>query len=273
MSKFIVLSYITDKNMATRNLERTLKKFRYPYKFLGIGEPWKGFISNKIQAILKFCLCNKQYDLICVIDGYDMIASGPCSELIRKYNRFRTPIVFGGEKTNANNKCHTNVYKYSELSMFDYRKYLNAGFCIGNSKAMIDMYKWVIQKSVETGIDDDQKIMGMYMNKYPLQVDIDINSRMVCNTIPYWDLSNYEISNNRVKILTTMTKPCFLHFPANKFDMYIRNNVFGNAVLKNSHKTLLYTETTKSTILIVLGLMMLVYIVIRYITKKLKIAE
>ena len=161
MSNLIVLSYITDSNIASKNLELSLQKYGYRYWFLGLGDKWKGFISNKIKSVLDFCIQHDEYDLICIVDGYDVLASGPVHELIRKYKSFKTDIVYGGEKTNVLNHCHTQVIKYHELSWIKYRKYINGGFCIGKREAIISLYRWIIQKSIQIGTEDDQKILGM----------------------------------------------------------------------------------------------------------------
>lgn len=267
MSNLIVLSYITEPKVSSDNLERSLVKYGYQYQFLGAGCRWKGFISSKIQCILDFCLEHEQYDFICIIDGYDVLASGPVLELIRKYKTFNTDIVYGGEKTNLLNHCHTDTIKYHDLSPIKYRKYINGGFCIGKRHSLIKLYQWIIQKSSEIHTEDDQKILGMYMNRYPSRISVDISSKIVFNTISFIDTLNFHERKNRIHIKSTDTQPCFIHFPSNKSDMYMRDNAYGASILKKDYIKLrcVGNHISKQFVFLILFICLSVYVAVKLV--------
>jgi hypothetical protein len=227
----IVLSYITRHNTASRNLERSLKKYGYKYLFIGLGKRWKGFVKGKIKDTLS-CLKNIEEDIVCIVDGYDMLACDTPKRLLEKYAKFSCPIVYGGDKFCTNTYNNAPVDKYNHISLQYARKYLNGGFCIGKRKSIITMYEWFLSKSQETGINDDQKMGGIYANKFPKKVELDIYQKIVLNTLPVYDINNFEMRKGRVYVLSLKTYPCFVHFPSSSTDEYKRYNTYGKKILK-----------------------------------------
>jgi hypothetical protein len=237
----LIISYITQKNTASRNLEESLKKYGYRYIFLGIGKKWKGFVKGKICGIVEFLETCKE-DLVCVIDGYDVLACRPVKDLLKKYKSARFPIIVGGEKF-----CFTYngtpVEKYKNISLFSSRKYPNGGFCVGDRIAILEMYRYIIAKGEKEGINDDQKLLGRYINAYPDQVSIDLYQNIVFNTITTIDNNAYTQKQGGIYIPCYDSYPCFIHFPSNSSDGYGRYNRYGKSILGKRFKCL-YGEKT-----------------------------
>jgi hypothetical protein len=230
-----VISYITQHNTASRNLEKTLKRYGYNYVFIGLGKKWKGFVKGKIADTLAY-LKTIHDDVVCVIDGYDMLACDTPDRLLKKYKTFSSPIVYGGDKFCTNTYNNAPVSKYDNISIKDARKYLNGGFCIGKRQEIMKMYEWFIEKGRDIGINDDQKMAGLYANEFPKMIDLDIYQSIVFNTIPIYDLSNFEMKNGRVRVLSYNSSPCFVHFPSSSSDEYKRYNTYGKKILKGQFK-------------------------------------
>jgi len=218
-SNLLVVSYITHDTLESRNLEKSLNMYGYEYLFIGRNEKWKGFIESKINRLYNF-LSQIKHDLICVIDGYDVICCGPKNELIEKYNTFNSDIVYGGEKFGFTYNC-TPLRKYKNISFYNVRKYLNGGFCIGKRKKILKLYKWLLDTYHKTGINDDQKLIGKYANIFG-DIKVDLYSKLVFNTIT--NFTYYQLKEKRVVALDQT--PCFIHFPSNSSDNFKRYNIF-----------------------------------------------
>ena len=222
-----VISYVTEKTDSSRNLERSLQKYGYAYEFIGIGEKWEGFITNKIYGYYRHLL-HQPPGIYVIVDGYDMLAIHYPHILQNRYEKFKTPVVFGGEKFGFSYNSQP-IRKYELESFWNSRKYLNSGFCIGDRENLMKMYLWMIRND---NCGDDQKMACIYANLYPKLVSVDISSKLVFNTITSIDTNNYRLFGNRMLIHSTNTYPCFVHFPSNSSDAYERYNEYGSVVLK-----------------------------------------
>lgn len=226
----LVVSYITHKNRETRNLELSLKKFDYDYIFVGVGEKWKGFIKGKITSLYNFLKEEKNHDYICVIDGYDVLACRDSSEFLKTFFSFSTDIVCGGEKF-----CFfynsTPTEKYKNFSIKNHRKFANGGFIVGKKEEILRMYEWIINIGKKLRTNDDQKILGMYINNFPEKVSIDISCDLVYNTITRVDKNNFEWRKDKLLCKPYNTFPFFVHFPSNSSDRFSRYNNYGRKIL------------------------------------------
>jgi len=241
-SDLLVVAYITKYNNASRNLELSLKKYGYKYKFIGLEEKWRGFVKGKIASLTLF-LSSIKNPVVCIVDGYDMLASGPPEELYEKYIETKYPIIYGGEKF-CFSYNGTPIKKYKNISFLKGRKFVNGGFCIGKREDIISMYEWIVTEGEKLGVNDDQKLIGMYINKYPNTVDIDIYQKIVFNTITTVDCGNFGMEYNRVRIKSFDTFPCFIHFPSSASDEHDRYNTYGRKILGKSFRSLYYVGTS-----------------------------
>jgi hypothetical protein len=277
-NEILIVSYITEHNRASKNLERSLKKYGYNYSFVGINDEWKGFIQGKIVELLQY-LKTVNYDYICVIDGYDMLATGPPEELLHKYGELKSPIVYGGEKF-CFSYNGTPVEKYKSVSIWDVRKFANGGFCIGKREDIIQMYRWIINKDKYKKVNDDQKLLGLYINRYPNRVSVDLYQHLVFNTITSIDCDNFEIADDRIYIKSMKTTPCFVHFPSSASDHHDRYNIYGRKILGTKFRSLfcdkisfnvfanmrLYGTSLIFTLLVLCAIFPVKYVILSFIT-------
>ena len=228
MSIFLV-SYITSHNDASRNLEASLKKYNYNYKFIGIGEKWKGFVQGKIKSLYNYLSSHlgRDHDIVCIVDGYDILANGPPEELRSKYEKEKCEILYGCEKF-----CFSYngipIDKYKNFSLWSVRKHLNGGFCIGKRESILKLYKWIIEHD---DCNDDQKLACRYANIFKNKIKIDLHQNIVFNTITRFDTNNFIFKNKRIYIPSFNSFPCFIHFPSSEADKHERFNHYGKYIL------------------------------------------
>lgn len=223
----IVYSYISKNTKGSDNLRLSLEKFGYSYKFIGIGEVWKGFIKSKIVGLYNSLLSETE-EIICIVDGYDMLANDYPDRLLQKYKEFQCNIVFGGEKF-----CFgyngTPIYKYSHIPFRSARKYLNGGFCIGKRNAILNLYKFLQDTGTFTGINDDQKLVCEYVNTRDSLIEVDMYQKLCFNTVTGWDKKFKK--DQSLYIPSYNSIPSFIHFPSNMSDGCERYNLYGKAIL------------------------------------------
>lgn len=230
-----IISYVTHYNRETYNLEKSLQKYNYNYKFLGISDKWEGFVKSKIFSLYHYLKFNCSNDIVCIIDGYDMLACDYPNILLQKYKNMNIDIVYGGEKFCLKYNG-THIEKYNNISILSCRKFANGGFCIGKKDEIIKLYKWIMEQYNKYKINDDQKLIGQYINKFPNKFSIDLYQTIVFNTITTFDIENFEVVNNKIKIKSFSSFPCFIHFPSSISDDHKRYNRYGKVILKKDFK-------------------------------------
>lgn len=233
----LVLAFANEKNILLTNLENSLDDYGYNYKIIGEGVKWVNFMT-KIQASYDF-IKKVDYDIIAVIDAYDVLACDTPNILIDKFLQFRKNIVVGSENDCGGNCTPLNRYFTVTNSKRGRYNYANGGFYMGYREDILFMLKYILN----LGIADDQIGLGEFMNEYPDNICLDRNGALISNVnikSAYFD--TYWVSN-RVKNIKTLEYPCFIHTPSIQFDFYKRMDYFGDKILGKKYKR--YSYPTK----------------------------
>ena len=140
IDKFMVITVATENNQELDRFRESCHHHNIPYKILGLGQEWTGGEakngvllkpggSQKIN-LLKEEL--KDYPdlgnhIILFTDSYDVLFNGTSEEIVDRFRKMESPIVFSAEKT-----CWPDVELKEQYpkSPTDYR-YLNSGGFIG----------------------------------------------------------------------------------------------------------------------------------------------
>ena len=237
---FLVLAFANEKNILLSNLEKSLIKYEYNYKIIGEGKKWINFMT-KIQSCYDY-LKSVKYDIICIIDAYDVLACDYADVLLRKFLRFKTDIVVGAE-----NDCGDNCVpldKYFEKNDRNERgryQYANGGFYIGYRLAILKMLRYIL----DLEIGDDQIGLGKYFNSHPNNLKLDTEGTLVSNVNIRSAYHDTYFVENRVKNIKTNAYPCFVHTPSIQFDFYRRMDYFGHHLLGKKYKK--YDCVTKAS--------------------------
>ena len=168
-----------------RNLANSSKKFGYNLNVLGIGKKWTGFIMKSelfLEELQKSSY--KESDIFVLADGYDLIATGPSDELMKKYSEIRKKgytMIAGCERF-----CYTPIICYTNASQnhplehkTHFNRYPNGGFAMGEKKALIEYVKYVLRKR-----KDEQYLLGLYASEHPSEVFLDTHANIIYNMRP-----------------------------------------------------------------------------------------
>lgn len=226
----LVLAFANQENILLDNLQNSLRKYGYHYQIIGKGMKWENFMT-KVKACYDYILQVKNYELVCIVDAFDMLACGSPKKLVRKFKRYHKDIVVGGENACGGNCTPLDAhFKYSDNEKGRYQ-YANGGFYIGYPKAVAHMLKYIL----DLGIEDDQIGIGKYMNKYPYNTCLDHNGSLISNvniTKSYYDTY---WKDGKVTNVKTGAHPCFVHTPSIQYDFHIRMDYFGRRLLKDKY--------------------------------------
>ena len=210
---FIALAIGTDYNDGMKRLEKSFKKFGYPYELLGVGEDWFGGdeIINYPGAGQKINILKKRLQeivsegnnpIILMLDGYDTIVLSSVLTLIKKYKELGVKVLFGAEKT-----CWPDTSlapDYPETSS-DW-KYLNSGQFIGRAQDILNILDEEVKDS-----DDDQ----FYYSKKFLTGDYGIGLDYNCEVFQTFGDTEIELYLNKsfaeLHNTVTSTQPCIAH--------------------------------------------------------------
>lgn len=232
----LILAFANEKNILSENLENSLIKYEYNYKIIGEGLKWVNFMT-KIKTCYDFII-QTDYDLIAIIDAYDVIACDGPDVLIKKFLKFDKDIVVGAENYCGGNCIPLDRYYEKTKREKGPYMYANGGFYIGYKKNILSMLKYILS----LGISDDQIGLGRYINKYPYDICLDGNGTLISNVVVSSYFDTYYV-DNRVKNIKTKEYPCFIHTPGIQLDLYNRMDYFGKKVLGKKYKK--YTSSEK----------------------------
>ena len=224
---FILLTIATDRNNWLDDWENTAKKWNYNYKILGLGEKWSGF-KTLLNLIIDFCKNTNPNKLICIVDSYDVVLSGPQDELIKKFNLINKKIILGTE-----NICGPNCFR-TEISVSNKsRPFINTGFVMGKCQDLLKMYK----ESILLCDHDDQVGISMYAKKNKNYFHLDSEQSMVLNLNYGKEIKDLELLNNgRFLYKPTNVKPIIIHTPFMQKDLGKRSNFVRSHCIDNYKK-------------------------------------
>jgi hypothetical protein len=234
----VLISMDTKLTENSFNFIKTLTHREWNFKIIGTNLEWKGFI-NRMETYLEE-LKTLDKNQICILsDARDVLCLRPPTYFNNKFLEFNSNIVVSGEmicggysdpkyyELDPNYKNSTKLYncypmhnfwkaKGYDINNLPNRKYLNAGLISGYCFALIEMLEWSISKAKEQGIDDDQYVMGMYIDQNPENVTIDIDAELLHSSVfgATGGILNRKQSQDSPTISEILGKSAFfLHLP------------------------------------------------------------
>lgn len=209
MTKLYIVTVATEIKYYMKYLIQTVKNNGNELIILGLGEKWQGF-NWRNKLILNYISKLDDDDILCFIDGYDVLCVKNLNTLIDKFefikNREQCKIIVGHENIlSINNKIGNFLLFNSSI---------NAGTYICKIKDLKVILTSIL-KINKLDNSDDQVLLIKYSMNNPKHVYSDINSELFltlidsCNQI---DLSNIIIDN---KIIYNDNQPYFVHGASN----------------------------------------------------------
>jgi hypothetical protein len=213
MNKIYIVTVATDEKYYFKYLKESCKKNGSELVVLGAGEKWKGF-NWRFKLILNYINTLNDDDIVCVIDGYDVICTRKLDELkdifIRIQSEKQCKIIVGYDNLEYMNSflrliISINFGKCDNVS-------LNAGTYIGYVKDIKNLIKSL--QSLNSDDDaDDQKLLTKYYGINSNDVYIDTENEIFCTVAKTFneidDLFKFEDGT----IIHNDHKPFFLHAP------------------------------------------------------------
>ncbi len=204
-----IVTVATESDFYYPYLVESCKRHNANLTVLGFGEKWKGF-NWKYTKMLEYLKTKKNNDIICFVDGYDVICTRDVDDLgetfIKLKNKYDCKMIVSYDDSEFT--LLNNIYfgKCDEIL-------INSGLYIGFAKDLLEILDNV-QKLNPDEIADDQTLLTQYCNLKPSNIQIDISNNLFLSLVrPIKELHDYVtiIDNN---VIYNNKKPYFIHAPA-----------------------------------------------------------
>jgi len=243
--KPMVLTVSTNNTPGLQNLAKSLERFGYDHRVLGLGDKWRGFVTK--MTLYRDSLKELEPDKVVVlIDSSDALAVRPCDGLTDAYFSFKKEIVCGAEFLAFANggrvgKWHALQLQTSGKRTDDHHlRYANSGVMIGRAKYLLGMLEFCLKN----GYKDDQLGLAAWANRHPEKFHLD-----------QW---NVVAQNMNTLNYDQRARPFFKHFCGMPIAMYIQdryNRTAKDVLAKDAMTIPLYIIRTdlKLLLLILIG--------------------
>jgi hypothetical protein len=244
INKPLVISYcnkyLTEKHENTTRFVETLNTNNWEYVVLGDNEVWDGFIT-KIKGYNNFLKTSNPKKIIVIADAHDMYCLRDSMSFIEMFKKYKSDIVVSMELTGEGSVIYDknkeyfqvtwlkNYFKYYNINYGHFtKKFVNAGLICGYAKDLLEYTDYLI----ENNYTDDQKGLGIYMNKYPEKIYADIESEILhtCVSMVCGGLRSYSQINDSPGLNELLgQKSFFIHIPGlaiSKGQSFLYNKVY-----------------------------------------------
>ena len=203
-------------------------KYYYPYLVqsvennnnklitLGFNEKWYGF-NTKFKLMLKKVYDFNDDDIICFVDGFDVICVRDLNELNKEFlnikSREKCKIIVGYDNVkNVILHLVTSLYFTKNIDS----TVINSGTYIGYVKDIRKFLLFVLSQD-DNDLSDDQVLMNLYNKLHPNEIYIDINTELFL-TIgkPLQCIKKYTIIKDNI-VYSNNNKPFFIHAAGSGF--------------------------------------------------------
>lgn len=160
---------------------------------------------RKIQSQNEFLLAHPEYTHFMFTDSYDVVFAAGWDEIMAKYVKLDSPIVFGTECY-----CWPKQEQASLYPPTPYRsKYLNAGFWMAERNAAIPFLAEAAKRASKKEQCDSGIFVDLFLSKqFPIKLDNTCSLLFCCNM----DSLNFlELRDGRPTCTDTGEKPCLFH--------------------------------------------------------------
>lgn len=206
-----IVTVATHEKYYYKYLVKSCEKYNSTLKTLGKNEKWTGFYF-KFNKMLKFLDNIDNDDLVCFVDGYDVVC-------VRDLNDLKDEFLKIQKETNCKIVvAHDKVVPYNIFTKWFFgtckNLTINSGCYIGQSKDLkkiLNKIKKLREKYNET---DDQILLTKYCNSKPNNVYIDTECRLFFSyENPLLSVSSRYLDLNQKHIYYKQNRPFFIHGP------------------------------------------------------------
>ena len=154
-----IVTVVTESQYYFPYLVESCKKNGQELIVLGYGEKWLGF-NWRFKKMIEFLKQLPEHDIVCVVDGYDVICTRHLNELedefIKIKNRTNCKFIVGHDKSYS-------IHKYNWLLFGTCKnKSLNAGTYIASAGDMLTIITKIYNLNPKDNADD-QVLLTKYL--------------------------------------------------------------------------------------------------------------
>ena len=210
MTKLYIVTVANENKFYLPFLKESCKNNGIELTILGFGEKWQGY-TWRFHLILNFLKLLNDDDIVCFIDGYDVICVRNLQELLDEFvikqKETKCKIIIGSDNYKFKIQNFIALYYFNQCNL----ELINAGTYIGYVK---DIKSILFNIDIKKLNSDDQVLLTQYCNKNPTDFFIDKNSNffLVIHK-PLHDIDKYLLIKNKV-IYYNNNKPFFIHAPS-----------------------------------------------------------
>ena len=183
----IVIAY---DNAPTENTEffiDSLKKNKWNYKLIGVGDTWQNFVKTRVTAYLHELSQLPDEQLVVLSDARDVVCLRPPNYFKDGFLSFGRNIIVSMElfcegqmdETKVTKKIQcvplTKYWNYYSKQDRPNRKFANMGLLTGYANDLRHLLSWII----ENNYTDDQLGLCNYMNTFPERSAADVNAELL----------------------------------------------------------------------------------------------
>jgi hypothetical protein len=211
------------------------------YDVLSLQPEFWGGLSTKpkvLYAAIKNGTIDTKY--IIFTDSWDMVFAGSPDEVMSKYKEFECPLVISAEKN-----CFPEDTKaaYDALNSPTKYKYLNSGFIVGETEAILACLEAMDLPNLPDDHYDAEKRCNVHPNdqfefqkiflQQPVKIKLDCFQEL-SQTLHDADVNDFDFSKNRIRNIHTGSYPITFHFNGGSKDkLELRNPILQKLKLLN----------------------------------------
>jgi len=174
-------------------------------------DKWGGFF-DKINVMYDLIKNLPDNDIICFVDGFDVLSLSDNNEILEKFLKFDCDLLLSAEANAFPVSSRIRYPKSTDNTCF---KFVNSGGFIGYKKILAELYTWKSPKEIlhicDTCGGDQGYFIEYYLNNLDKNIKLDTRGTIFLNL---YGISWKEIAFNNGRAINTVLneKPCFLHF-------------------------------------------------------------
>ncbi len=214
-------------------LVESCKKNGQELTILGYGEKWLGF-NWKFKKMINFLKQLPEHDIVCFVDGYDVICTRNLNDLEDEFIKIKTrmncKLIVGHDK-------QYSIHKYNWIFFGTCNnESLNSGTYIATAGDMLNIISKVYNLNPKDNADD-QVLLTKYCNSSE-DIYIDTHNEIFLSILhPLTDLYNYVEHKNGLFYYNNNI-PFFVHAPGSGIlDTMVEKLGYGKCKIKKQLKS------------------------------------
>ena len=187
---------------------------------------WNGYF-DKIIYTREYLSSINDNDIICFIDGYDVLSFSSEEEIVSKFKSYNCNIVLGAE-LNCFPERYKNAYPMPQIYTTN-SLYVNSGGYIGYKHAIMKLLTWKNDDEIQSicsyfNCGDQAYFTEYYLSHVGGSIKLDTYQKIFQNM--HWvSWNEFYIHKGRIINSVLNEKPCFMHFNGSAWQTKDKENI------------------------------------------------